>query len=261
MSRFGTNVERTLAHVPTWSLQKADWEKYATLSIEYLQATPEGTDLSVVVEEFSNAIIQAAKRSIPISKPRQQKRMVPWWNDNCTRATRRKRAAYLKMKRSFRANDVIEFKKRRAEARKVVLQTKQAYWRNFCDSLNVNSNISKVWNVVKSMNHTRTWSSIKALKQNDEVLTRPKSIANCLAERFSMISSDQNYSPHFITRKSSSSEVHSMLRFEENCNDPINAPFSMSELQTVLKGRKGSSPGPDNISYTMIEKLPFRVHE
>ena len=54
MSRFGTNVDPTFR---PGLFQKADWEEYAKLSIEYLQATPEGTDLSVAVEEFSNVTI------------------------------------------------------------------------------------------------------------------------------------------------------------------------------------------------------------
>ena len=35
----------------------------------------------------------------------------------------------------------------------------------------------------------------------------------------------------------------------------------MTELKIVMKGKKGTSPGPDDICYTMIEHLPYNALE
>ena len=47
------------------------------------------------VNNFSNALINAAIEAIPISKPRKRGKMVPWWSENRTRSTHLKRAAFF----------------------------------------------------------------------------------------------------------------------------------------------------------------------
>ena len=159
-TKLGISVNRHPIHIPTWSFRKANWDKYATLISRYIAAPPEDANLNLAIEKFSGEVIRAAREAIPISKPNPRKRMVPWWNEECSRAVRRKRAAFLKMKRSFRYADIIQFKDLRALARKTTLHAKKSYWKNICDNLNTISNISCVWNVVESMNQSRTLTTI-----------------------------------------------------------------------------------------------------
>ena len=78
-------------------------------------------DVNFLNSTFSKCVIDAARSSIPKSHLSNRKPSVPWWNASCDRAVRRKRAAFLKMKRSFCINDVIQYKRLRSECRKMIL--------------------------------------------------------------------------------------------------------------------------------------------
>ena len=237
-------MNRHPIHIPTWSFRKANWDKYATLISRYIAAPPEDANLNLAIEKFSGEVIRAAREAIPTSKPNPRKRMVPWWNEECSRAVRRKRAAFLKMKRSFRYADIIQFKELRALARKTILHAKKSYWKNFCDNLNTTSNISYVWNVVKSMNQSRTLTTIKSLKCSDNMITSPKEIANCLAEWFSKISSNRNLDSQEISRRQAFNATRSLAQFEITPdNHEINAPITMTELKIVRREKKGHHRG------------------
>ena len=132
------------------------------------------------------------------------------------------------MKRSFDIHYVIEFKKRRAYARRVLQNAKQSHCRNSCNSLNSNSNISTAWTTVKSMNGSRTCSTIKSLWKNDQRITNRKDIANCLAERFSSISFNPNLDKQFLVRRSTIEATYGSSNSpEKNNNHGINTIFQI----------------------------------
>ena len=111
LTDFG-HVDRISTRLPSWSFHRADWETYTLLCQKYLSTLPESDDIQETVDNFSNALINAANTAIPMSKKLGKRgRMVPWWNENCAKATRLKRAAFLKMLQSFRMDDIIHFKK------------------------------------------------------------------------------------------------------------------------------------------------------
>ena len=254
ISKIAINAKRICTNVPSWCFRRANWGKYTALCENITSTTVDNAEEAV--QNFSKALLHAAKRTIPMTK-QHNRSMVPWWNDECSRAKRRKRAAFMKMRRSFKMEDVIEYKKRRAHARKVILTAKKTYWRTFCDSLNSNSNLSKVWNIVKSMTGSRTWSMVKSLKRQDQTLTSQKDIANYFAEHFSKISSSSNYDARFARKKDYFEHIYrSLPRPENSMNPDMNKPFSRSELLDVVRGRKGTSPGIDGIGYPMIANLP-----
>ena len=129
-TKVGFAVPRYPIHIPAWSFSKANWDKYSRLTSRYISAPPEDANLNLAVEKFSEEVIRAAREAIPVSRPtNMRKRMVPWWNVECSRAIRRKRAAFLKMKRSFRYAGIMQFKELRALARKTILHAKKSYWK------------------------------------------------------------------------------------------------------------------------------------
>ena len=97
------------------------------------------------------------------------------------------------MKRTFNFTDVLNFKKRRSEARLVILKTKKEYWMSFCHSINDKTNFCKAWSVIKSMLGSSTWSLIHTIKCNNQIYTKGKDIANAFARNFASTSSNTNY--------------------------------------------------------------------
>ena len=122
-SKIAINTQRLCTNVPSWCFWRANWGKYIAKCEEILTSTT-AENAEEAIQSFSKALLHAAERTIPMTK-QYNRSMVPWWNDNCSRAKRRKTAAFMKMRRSFKMEDVIEFKKRRGDARKVIIAAKK----------------------------------------------------------------------------------------------------------------------------------------
>ena len=132
-----------------WSLNKADWKKFSRLVDLHLEnSNSHNADTENLNSEITSSLIFASTNAIPRSK-NTGKKPVPWWNPDCERAIRLKRAVFLKMKRSFDFEHVLLFKKRRSECRRILLSAKRQCWENFCASLNMRANAKKVWRVAR----------------------------------------------------------------------------------------------------------------
>ena len=168
-----------------WSLGKANWENFNRLVDDQLIShAHQNTNTEKMNSNITNSLISAAENSIPRSR-NMGKQPVPWWNNDCERAIRRKRAAYLKMIRSFKIEHVIAFKRRRSECRCTILNAKRQYWRDFCTSLDMKPNVSKVWRIARSLSGTTQKKAFPSLLSgNNEIVTDDKSKADILAKPF-----------------------------------------------------------------------------
>ena len=86
-----------------------------------------------------------------------------------------------------------------------------------------------------------------------DVLDEPKDIADCLGKRFSYVSSGSSADPSFKEHKQQAEQEDLDFSTEENMD--YNSPVSMQELEYALKLAKDSSPGPDEICYSMLQNL------
>ena len=83
---------------------------------------------------------------------------MPWWSEDCHRAVRRKKAAFLKMKRTWVTRDILNFKKRRTEMRKTILEAKRQCWKRFCNMLGRNGDMESAWKIVRAFGGQYTFS-------------------------------------------------------------------------------------------------------
>ena len=74
-----------LEHAPHWILARADWVKFqASLHL----SDPSFKDVSSMAQHFTNALLIAAKASIPQSSGTAHHTPVPWWNSDCASVIR-----------------------------------------------------------------------------------------------------------------------------------------------------------------------------
>ena len=95
--------------------------------------------------------------------------------------------------------------------------------------------------------------SISFLKENGHTITSTRNIANTIGKTLSNISSSDSYSEPFMTYKRNAE--HSPINFRTNSLLNYNNPFNENELKNSLKKSKLSAPGPDGITYPMINHL------
>ena len=85
------------------------------------------------------------------------------------------------------------------------------------------------------------------------VLDEPSDIADCLGRRFSHTSSTNSSDPRFKERKQDMEREE--LDFSTETSLGYNSEITMEEMEYALNLAKDSSPGPDEVCYSMLKNL------
>ena len=77
-----------------------------------------------------------------------------------------------------------------------------------------------------------------------------------IGEKISENSDNKNCSKNFLDRKKKIEETSPNFNTTaEGIDDNYNNPFTIKELETILEKVKGTSAGPDQVRYEMIQNL------
>lgn len=241
---------------PCWKIFKADWSKYEEeieKNIKY--------DCSYSIEQITECIISAAMKSIPKSSDEIPNRAVPWWCDRVEEAVK-KRKKYLRLcKRKGIDKDspdfaVIhsEFRKARNEARKVIAEEKRKSWEQYVSSINESTPVKEMWSKVRAISGKRSNNINQGIQVDNVTITDPKHISEYLACHFEKASSDEAFDDEFRRRKIRADMKPVHLSDEES---QYTKEFTIHELLYQIDRLTGTSPGPDEVHNTMLQRLPF----
>ncbi|KAG5883336.1 hypothetical protein JTB14_033780 [Gonioctena quinquepunctata] len=115
-----------------WRLEQANWTQYQdTLSTFQL---PDGS-IDDTVKAFSDAILLATEKTVPQTGRTRRNKNVPWWNEEVARVISEKKHAFNVFRRSPTQENMIEFKRLRAKARNVIINSKRQSWKITCHLL------------------------------------------------------------------------------------------------------------------------------
>lgn len=146
-----------------WIIDKADWTTFKRETETEVQA--EDFDNSQQAVGFLNEmILQAAEESIPQSKGEGGKKNPPWWNDECWRAIRNRKAAWTRYRRSISLTNLLRFKRSRAEAQRTIRRSKKASWQEFIEGINSNVSVTDAWNKINRLLNKHGNKIVSSLK-------------------------------------------------------------------------------------------------
>ena len=111
-----------------------------------------------------------------------------------------------------------------------------------------------MWQTINILNNKKPYNPINTLNINNQIIDNKQKIANAIAHHFYQASSSAYYTPAFLPRKEEA-ELSIPNFATGGVNSDYNTEFTLDELLFALKYCKGSSPGPDNISYIMLQHL------
>lgn len=234
-----------------WKIRKANWEKYQDLAI--LNRTFE--DVQEQTQYINSVIISAAEQAIPKTSGRYKRPPVPWWNEEIRDSIRERKRIKNLLKRTFTQQLHLEYKKICAKTKFLIKQSKRKTWESYVSTISPKTDSFKVWQKINKIKGNTSYNPIRLLEYENHSITNEIEIAKCLAETFQMVSSNESYSQEFLEIKSHSEELQ--IFPHQNTNDEYNCEITVEEIQRALLTCKGSSPGPDNIHYDMLKKLPI----
>ncbi len=75
---------------PKWIFRKADWDKFQKLNEEAIIKIDLSEDIDEMNNQITSTIIMAEDNSIPRSSNRKERKLVPWWTEECPLKGRKK---------------------------------------------------------------------------------------------------------------------------------------------------------------------------
>ena len=219
---------------PRWKLKNANWELYHN-HMEFLTSQAlDNADLSY--ETFITNLNKSAELAIPVNKATKNcssfKRS--WWTEECKLAVNNRKDIFNTYKNNPTLENFIKFKKASAIVKRTIKKNKTNSWRAYCSNLNKSTPTKKIWN------------EIKKLKNSSENKQYP-SQGEWTYQFLDILA------PPFVQ----------LLPLSEDYNNPnieehyLTSEIKIQELEIALKSHNNSSPGLDNIHYSMIYYLPL----
>ncbi|GBN74711.1 putative RNA-directed DNA polymerase from transposon X-element [Araneus ventricosus] len=237
---------------PKYILNAANWEKFTSLS-NINSETIKSSSIEQAPSYIVNTIIEAADNSIPKILEKRRKQSKPWWNADCKQAYKKQRKAWNIFRRYPTTENFINFKKTRAESRRIQRRSRRASWRKFISSITSTISSRHLWTKVKRASGVFNSNAISVIIHNGQTISSLKGIADSIASTLSRTSSSQNYPQQVLNHKINTEKQK--LNFNSRTNFSYNSSFSFLEFQSCLASVHDSSLGPDSITYSMIKHL------
>lgn len=209
------------------------------LSFDYEILSPQ-QKYKFFTDLVTNAVLSATpkKRTVPLNKHRNP---AEWWDMDCDRAKRLRQAAFKKWEYTKTEEDRLEYKKLRAEARKIFRRKKRECFRKFAETINLRHDYQYAWNKAKLFKNKWTKTSPTSNASYNQSPDKHVEALSKIAPPWAPL--DPDWLP-------SAEEV---LHFEK--------PFTYSEYNIALSSRGDkSSPGTDGLNYEVLHNLPIKYH-
>ena len=116
---------------PRWRLKDANWELFRS-SVRFLNPVE---NVDEEVSRITSSILAAADGSIPKSGGPMARTLVPWWTREIDAAIKEKKRSLNRFKRYPTQLNMIEFKRARAKARRLIVLAKTRSWEAYISSV------------------------------------------------------------------------------------------------------------------------------
>nr|CAI5836564.1 unnamed protein product [Callosobruchus analis] len=219
-----------------WNTDKANWNLYHHYCDNFFNNCPpafQNTDEKY--QFFIQGINEAALKSIPPYKPFTKKNSAPapWWDQECEEAINNRKREFRKYKQQSNVENYVFCKREIAKTKRILKNKAKLYWIKYCNNLNKNTPCSDLWSQAKRMQRMQVnYNKCNNLDWEEHFFNK---IAPC--------STTQDSADMF-------------LRQDCNTSSFLSQHITINELEYALRNANNSSPGLDNITYSMIWHLP-----
>lgn len=242
---------------PKWILSKADWIDFSkNVIINYNNGTINNS-IEERVNHITKSIFNAAESTIPRTNSKSSRVPVPWWNDEIKYAIKARKKALRLFRLHPNDNNFILFKKYKAKCRYLTNISKKKSWESFVPSITITTPLSTVFNKIQKISGISKNIYSPILIINGISYSDPFDVAMKIGESFQ----SNNSSIHFSNKFKSIQRKQQTISFNINNDKSLdyNLSFNMHEFNAAISSCKGSSPGPDDISYEMIKNLDITI--
>lgn len=238
-----TSSTRNTHIVPSklWNTKRADWTNYAKYIEDNLIEITQDMKMNAIYTNLISTIEQAANQNIPKKTPYNSKHIPKsWWNTECQQKLAIAKQQLSKYRRESNLDNFIAYKRATNLAKKFIKNKKRSEWKNFCNSLDLNTPSAVIWKSLRKVKNINVETASENHMISDSWL---EDYADSLAPQSSL------QSP--FPEETIANNNHFLLE-----------KFVPEELDSGLKKNStDTAPGPDNITYSMIKHLPKKAKD
>ena len=243
------NIEKEVYTKKSFKLtsKKTDWSKFneylegqydSFLSSEYDELSPKQK-----YKKFIDLLAESVKSSTPKKKTTINKKNIKnpaaWWDEDCNRVKRIRKASYKKWEISNELKDLIAFKKNCAIAKKTFKTKKKEYFKKFAENLSFRTNPTYVWNTCKVLN--KSWVKTTNINLTERLQNKEK-----------VEKSLEKLCPAWVE-----TDPTSIPRCQNN--EFFDSMFTFLEFNVALDSKNAkSSPGMDGINFEILQRLSYK---
>ncbi|MCU7844861.1 MAG: endonuclease/exonuclease/phosphatase family protein [Candidatus Thiodiazotropha sp. (ex Monitilora ramsayi)] len=242
---------------PRWLLEKADWANFKTMT-DQINIPFGSLTISEANEKFTAELMAACKNAIPESRAvTGNKKTVPWWNETCAQAVKKKNKAYYKYKKYKTEHYLAIYRQARNESKFIITAIKKQKWEDFISTLNRNTPSKKVWDTLRKFNG-KPFRPVETLELNGRRIHSNADKAECLNRHYQTVSSNQALEPTFQQHKEEQEPlINQTVSQKSRAGErrAYNAVFTVRELRTALGKKRSTAPGADTVHYEMLKQL------
>ena len=159
MTKIGTTIYYEKGKmIPRWKLEKANWDAFQKISTIRMNTFQQENlmDVNVFNAELVKKMVQSAEETIPKTTGARRTKNVPWWTDECRIAIKKRNKAFRKLKKINSQDTLIEYNRAQAVVRRTIRKQKRTFWRQYCNSIGREVQLSDVWGMIRRMGGYQT---------------------------------------------------------------------------------------------------------
>lgn len=226
---------------------QTNWDEVIkTLECRYTEFFYLSYDNAQPSEKY-NIFVDIVRNSIDKNTPKRRivadkihRNPVEWWDEECARLKRLRRAAFKKWRFSKILKDRVAYKRSCAVLKRTIKRKKKACYVKFTESLDLYKNPAYVWDKMRVFKNK--WQKVN----HGHGIVQEKSfkvMANEVIDK--------------LTAPPSAIQTQSSCQAQPN--PFFDAPFTFAELNFAIDSRNSSSgSGLDGIDYFTITRLPIK---
>ena len=158
--------------------------------------------------------------------------------------------------------NIVEYKRLRAVARKVIKEEKRNSWRAFCEQIGPETPLGQLWSAVHKMSGVYKKRSMPVLQKGEVEAVSNKEKADMLVESFQEVHRSECVGEERSRRRAETLAANNWKLGKNTENDsPVNVQFSRKELREAILSGGNTSPGRDRLSYELFKHLDDMVEE
>ena len=248
---------RSYCKEPSWNYRKANWTKFEKLTTTFCQkkGATNSDDLDTNVKRFTEAILEAAKWSIPQGRRQDYK---PYWSETMEKVENELNTARNRMEESGTGEAIAVHNRAKMKYDETKVEEIRKAWHEKTQSLNIEKDEGKVWKLTKALNDDYQEKHRSTILKEDEKHITGKQAANLLAETFK-----ENSSLEIPREKAANmrQRIKQEAKKQETV-DSMESDFTMFEMNKAIQKLKNKkAPGPDKITNEMIKHLSTQAKE